>query len=760
MSFVIIDNNLSNSDLLKNESIFHTANGYLGVRGNFEEGYKRDYKTIRGTYINAFHEVNKIQYGERLHGFPDTKQSILNLIDTQGIKLVIDGDEFSLFSGDIISYGRTFDLKSGFTNRKIHWKSPKGHEIMININRMTSFECLELFLISYNIESINYEGKISLTSSIDADVSNFSAEDDPRVSSEKIKSLVTERIYIKDDISTIFAHTKKSNLKLACSTYHYLSKASSTENVISDKRIDTHIDLDLKVNESVKLVKFSCFTDSLRHPATEEQSRQLCENAYTKGEKYYFDKQVNYLEEFWKNSGITLDNNELLQQGINYNMYQLLQSVGKDKFSNICAKGLSGEGYEGHYFWDTEIYMFPFFLLTEPQLAKNLLRFRHGLLDSARGNARSLGHKKGALFPWRTITGSECSAFFPAGTAQYHINADIAYSFIKYYLVTEDIDFIYEYGAEVLFETARLWMDTGHFKDGTFFIEGVTGPDEYSCIVNNNYYTNLMVKYNLKWAYNFYILLKDKKNVAGSMLFKTLGIDEMEALAFKQAADQMYLPYDEKLDINPQDDSFLNKAVWDFENTPKENYPLLLNYHPLLLYRHQVCKQADTVLAHFLLEEDQSYSTLKNSYGYYEKVTTHDSSLSSCIFSIMASRLGYEDKAFDYFIDSVRLDLDDTHGNTKDGIHTANMGGTYLAIVYGFGGLRVKDDGIYFNPKLPKGWEGYSFKIKYKNRDILVKVNKGKKVFTLLGGEPLELKLLRNNSEIVALMLENVIEIS
>jgi alpha,alpha-trehalose phosphorylase len=292
----------------------------------------------------------------------------------------------------------------------------------------------------------------------------------------------------------------------------------------------------------------------------------------------------------------------------------------------------------------------PFFLLTSPDIAKNLLIYRYGILDNARNLARTMGHKKGVLFPWRTITGDECSAFFPAGTAQYHINADVAYSFIKYYQVTDDMDFMAEYGAEVLFETARLWCDTGHFKDGSFRIDDVTGPDEYTCIVNNNYYTNVMAKYNLKWAVSVYELLNKRQPLKLNKVAEKIGLSESEVTEWGRASRNMYLPYDRELDINPQDDSFLNKKVWDFASTPREDYPLLLHYHPLTLYRHQVCKQADVVLAHFLLEDEQKLSTIKNSFDYYEKVTTHDSSLSSCIFSIIASKIGCHDKAYDYFM--------------------------------------------------------------------------------------------------------------
>lgn len=757
MSYIIRDCSLTNTDLLKNESLFHTSNGYLGVRGNFEEGYHEGYHTIRGTYINAFHEIGKIQYGERLHGFPEIKQTMLNLIDAQGIKIFVDGEEFSLFSGEIVEFDRYLDLREGATVRTIHWRSPGGKELRFCFQRMTSFHTPELFLIHCEIEAVHFNGELRILSDLNSDVMNYSAENDPRVSAEKIKSLVTDHAYYDNQVATIAAHAKESGLKIACSLQHIVSKEADFEYRMTPKGIECEIAAKLSDNEKIMLTKYVCYTDSIRHGAEgfEKAGRDKCILASKNGVEFYLDAQREYLRRFWETSGIQLLDNESLEQGIRFNLYQLLQSAGKDKYSNICAKGLSGEGYEGHYFWDTEIYMLPFFMLTQPELARNLLSFRYTILEKARENARALGHKKGALFPWRTITGSECSAFFPAGTAQYHINSDIAYAFIQYELITEDEDFSLVEGAEVLLETARLWMDTGHFMDGRFYIEGVTGPDEYSCIVNNNYYINAMAKYHLDWAHRYYCRIVERKHGAGLMMLERIDFAEQEALAFKSASEGMYLPHDDERDINPQDDNFLEKAVWDFENTPKSNYPLLLHYHPLLLYRHQVCKQADTVLAHFLLEDYQSLGTMKNSFDYYETVTTHDSSLSHCIFSIMAARFGDLTKAYQYFEDSVRLDLDDAHHNTKDGIHTANMGGTYLGIVFGFGGLRIKESGLVLRPLLPEHWEGYSFRIAYRGRVLEILVEKAGLTLSLLSGAALELQLDSIQYGRANIMLEN-----
>ncbi|HOB21155.1 MAG TPA: family 65 glycosyl hydrolase, partial [Candidatus Atribacteria bacterium] len=395
--------------------------------------------------------------------------------------------------------------------------------------------------------------------------------------------------------------------------------------------------------EEIVLVKYSVFADSIRAKDCLESAVAEMDKALGVPLDVHYEHQRSYLENYWDNCMLEIDGDEELNIAVRYNMYQLLQSAGKDEYCNIAAKGLSGEGYEGHYFWDTEMYIEPFFNLTNPEITRSLISFRYRTLDKARENARLLGHKKGALYPWRTIAGSECSGYFPSGTAGYHINGDIASSIIFYYLATGDFELIAEMGAEIVFETARLWIDMGCYSDGRFMINEVTGPDEYTCLVNNNYYTNVSAQFNLKWASRLYHMLKASGRL-GDIVDK-IGITEEEIKEFERAADHMYLPYDEKLKINPQDDSFLQKKVWDLSGTPKDHFPLLLHYHPLTLYRHQVCKQADTVLAHFLFEDAQDMETIRNSYYYYEKITTHDSSLSTAIFSIMASKLGDVDRA-------------------------------------------------------------------------------------------------------------------
>ncbi|MEC0212940.1 glycosyl hydrolase family 65 protein [Paenibacillus ehimensis] len=738
MTWTLTNNELTPKALLNLESLFSLGNGYLGVRGNFEEGYRPEMVSIRGTYQNAFHDVIEIPYGEKLYAFPGTQQKLLNVIDAQTIKIYLgdDEEEFSLFAGEAVAYERRLHLDRGYSERTVHWRSPGGKEVKLHFRRVVSMTVRELFAIDLRIEPVNFNGKVKVVSTVNGDVSNFADPNDPRVASGHTKRLQVEEAGEKQGYVYAVDRTLASGLKTACVSRHTATGAADIKSRSGETVLTFHL------TEPIRVTKWNVYTDTLRHRENlVDQAIGIHERLGGLTFEDVLDAQQAYLDEFWVNADIRIEGDSSLQEGIRFNLYHLLQSVGRDEYSNISAKGLSGEGYEGHYFWDTEIYMFPVFLMTKPDIARQLLIYRYSTLDQARARAKEMGHKQGALFPWRTISGTECSSFFPSGTAQYHISADIAYSYIQYYLGTQDEEFMKTYGAELLFETARLWLDMGHYLNGEFRIDNVTGPDEYTCVVNNNYYTNAMAKHNLKWAAKAYALLADIAPEALDRLCARLNVTKPEAEAWQKAADCMYLPYDPELNINPQDDTFLQKAVWDFENTPEEHYPLLLHYHPLTLYRYQVCKQADTVLAHFLLEDEQELGTIRNSYNYYEKITTHDSSLSSCIFSIMASKLGYDAKAYDYFIETARLDLDNTHGNTKDGLHMANMGGTWMSIVYGFAGFRLKESGLSLAPAIPRQWDRYSFRLHYRGRKLAVDIGRQSIRLTLEEGEALTLKL-------------------
>lgn len=723
---------MDNNDLMVHETVFHNANGYIGIRSNYEEGYPQGYDTIRGSYINGFYDIAEMKQAEKLYGLVEDKQTMLNIVDTQTILLKINGQTFHMFEGTVLRSKRYLDMEQGITGRQVIWRAPNGNEVEIEIRRMTSFYQLSLFTIEYVVKALNFSGTVEFQSLHNGEVKNYSNSNDPRIARDSARYLLPVDAVIEDNASYLTSRTSKSNLSVCTGVKHIVSKPCLIESEIRGHCVTTNVKTTIVENETITLIKYTVFCDSIRKKDCVKAAKEEMEKALSVSLATLYNHQKTYLKEYWDNCFLEIEGDEDLTSAVNYNMYQLIQSVGKDEFCNIAAKGLSGEGYEGHYFWDTEMYIQPFFNLTEPDITKNLISFRYKIMDKARENARIVGHKKGVLFPWRTIAGTECSGYYPSGTAGYHINGDIAYSVVAYYLATKDFSFMVEKGAEILFETARVWMDLGHYYEGTFRIHCVTGPDEYTCMVNNNYYTNVCAQYNLSWAVKIYYLLKEQDKL--SAIEEKIHLTEDEIKEFAEAAKCMYLPYDEKLKINPQDDSFLQKKMWDLEHTPKEEFPLLLHYHPLHLYRYQVCKQADTVLAHFIFEDAQSLETIRNSFDYYEKITTHDSSLSTCIFSIVASKLGLQDKAYEYFGDSAKLDLFNTHKNTKDGIHTANMGGNYMAIVYGFAGLRIKEDGIHFAPSIPKQWKEYRFKINYEDSQIMVEINHKESKFTLVKG--------------------------
>jgi len=742
MKFCIESNTVDREQLPVDESLFMLGNGYLGVRGNFEEGYPEGYATIRGTYINGFYDDVPVTYAEKQFGDPETAQKMLNVMDAQGLTLYIgaDWEAVTPFNGELLEYRRGLNLKAGFSWRTWHVRTPRGRELRITVRRLVSFEMKELLAVHYRIEPLNFSGPARLVSTINGAVQNYSADDDPRVASGHGKRLNLTTLLATETIC-MELETMASKLRCACA-----SKVIAPESVFSESFVEESEGSwtgSWTLDEPIEFTKYTVFTDSIRHLEPLKNAECLLETVSSRSFESLLDYQKDYLAGFWSDSDVKIEGDENLQDGIRFNLFQMLQSIGKEPFSSMAAKGLSGEGYEGHYFWDTEIYVLPFFLMTQPELAKNLLLFRWRTLPQARERAKVLGHTKGTLYPWRTISGNECSGFFPAGTAQYHISGDIAYGFIQYWMVTGDVDFLLNHGAEVIFETARLWLDVGHYSEGRFCIDGVTGPDEYTAIVNNNYYTNTLARHNLRWAAEIFRLLNAEKSEAFRLLKDRLNLTDEEIVAFEHAADAMHLPYSEALDIHAQDDSFLNKAPWDFANTPKDERPLLLRYHPLTLYRHQVCKQADVVLSHFMMEDGVAESTLSNSYAYYEKITTFDSSLTACIYSIMASRLGMPEKAWQYFAETVRLDLDNTHHNTRDGLHIANMGGTWLSLVFGFAGLRIHAEGLSFSPALPKHWSSMAFSLKWRGSRLSVAMEPGFVRFSVEGA-PIEITVFQD----------------
>jgi len=740
------------SDNYQAETLFALGNGTIGLRGTHEEKYLGPSgSTHEGNYLNGFYESEPIDYPESAYGLAQNNQFMLNLPNAKRIELDVGGEPFNLMLGKIHSYERRLDFRTGILERKVHWESPQGKQIIITSERIVCFQRRHVFATRYQITALNFNGQLSLSSAIDMEFTSPIVTDDPRVSAQSSSlCLQFQHSEINPEYAALELRTKVSGFNVISAMSNEAigwvadsAQTSTPEQTDDSLGIVQNFTGNIGIGETRCLVKYGCYASSRDYPAEllNTHGKFILHQARLSGFDELCREQKQYLAEFWNRSDIEIEGDAALQQGMHFNQFHLLQSVGRDGITNIAAKGLTGEGYEGHYFWDTEIYVLPFFLYSKPEIARQLLLYRFNGLDKARERARQMSHKTGALYPWRTIAGEECSAYFPAGTAQYHINADIAYAVQQYVEVTDDTEFLIRHGAEMVLETARIWMDLGHFSsDGRFCINEVTGPDEYTALVNNNYYTNAMAQQHLQFALSISARLSAEFPEEHLRLVDALGLTEHELDDWARAADHMYLPYDAQLDIHAQDDSFLLKKVWDFEGTPKENYPLLLHYHPLVIYRHQVCKQADLMLAMMLLSDKFTWPEKKNNFDYYEKITTHDSSLSSCIFSIIASEIGYHDKAYAYFMETVRMDLDDTHRNTCHGVHTAAMAGSWMCVTYGFAGMRVIEGLARFNPMLPKQWNHYQFRIQLHGALLEVRVESAQTSYRLLDGEALNLR--------------------
>lgn len=735
----IVETRFSPKYLKQTETFFSISNGYMGIRGVFEEGQPVNQN---GIFINGFYETWPITYVEEAFGFAKTGQTIVNLTDSKIIKLYVDDEPFYLPTANILKFNRTLDMREGTLDRDIIWEMASGKKISIKSRRLVSYEHRHLAAISYEVTVLNAKAPVVISSEIinNDDPLKNNINNDPRVANRFEKSVLKPDTYSINDTRLVLCHsTTNSKMTVASGIEHTLETECNHSFIseCSENFGKVVFSVEAEEGKPIHLTKYITYHTTRTAPHTSEELSVRAKRALNRAKKYGFEDllygQKNYLDDFWNKSDIkiavnnaheTCPTNEL-QQAVRFNLFQIFQATVRVEGAGVPSKGLTGEGYEGHYFWDMDIYLMPFLIYTSPLIARNLLKFRYSMLDNARQYAKRL-NQKGAMFPWRTINGEEASAYYAASTAQYHINADIAYSLKKYVSVTGDYDFLFEYGAELLVETARLWCDLGFYSNRNgkkFNIHGVTGPDEYNTVVNNNVYTNLMARENLRLAIDTIESMQNiKPEFYEDVVHKTkLEISELEE--WKKAADSMYIPFDEELGIHKQDEDFLNKEKWDFDKTPVDKYPLLLNFHPLVIYRRQVIKQTDLVLAMFLLGDEFTDENKKKNFDYYDDLTVADSSLSVCIQSIMASKVGYMDKAFDYAKESIFMDLRDIGKNVKDGCHIASMGGTWMLFIFGFAGLENTDTVPQFNPRLPKQLERIKFSITIRESLIQVDIN-------------------------------------
>jgi alpha,alpha-trehalose phosphorylase len=715
------------------ESLFALSNGYLGIRGSCDEPRPAHQ---RGTFINGFHETWPIMYAEDAYGFARSGQTIINAPDGTIIRLFVDDEPLTL-DGDLdIEYAaRVLDMRTGLLERELLWRSPLGKLVRVRSQRLVSIEQRHVAAISWEVAVENAEASLVIVSELfnhqDAQPIDDPIEFDPRrakgmahrVLDPALQDSAGERVVLG-----FRAHN--SGMTLACGADHAV-RTECAYQVTSEVEPDNAkvvYAVDAEPDATFLLTKLLAYHDSVAVPPGElaDRVQRTLGRARAAGFDGLAARQRVDLDTMWDRSDVRVDGGGLrLQQAIRWNLFQLMQNTARVEETSIPAKGLSSQAYQGNYFWDVEIFAFPFVLYTQPQIARNLLRFRYSILDKARRRAAEVD-QVGALFPWRTINGDEASAYFPAGTGQVHINAAVMHALKRYVESTGDEEFLVDAGAEILLATARFWYDLGFFDDaGRFHIHGVTGPDEYTVIIDDNVYTNLMAQMHLRYAADVVDWLEKTNPERHRDLCDAVRYEGEESSLWRRAADAMYVPYDEQRGINPQDETFLEKQPWDLANTPLDRFPLLLHYHPLVIYRHQVLKQADVVLAMFLRGGEFDPDLKRRNFDYYDPLTTGDSSLSASIQSIVAAEVGLLQKACEYFRYGVYADLADVHGNADDGVHLASVGGVWMNLVYGFGGMRDYDGILVFDPRLPAEWDRLEFSLTTRSHLLRVAVAHG-----------------------------------
>jgi alpha,alpha-trehalose phosphorylase len=712
------------------ESLFALSNGHIGLRGTLDEGEPR---RLPGSYLNGLYEERLLPHAEAGYGFPESGQTVVNVADGKLIRLLVGDSPLDLSYGEIIDHERTLDLRTGILHRRTEWRSPNGRSVRVRSQRLVSLTRRSIAAINYEVEPIDDEGDLYVAIQSDLlanDVVGGAPSSDPRHAA-RVPPLIGELSGCKDTRAVLGHTTQSSRLRMAVGMDHELElpdRSTTSSDVNTDVARFT-VSARLPAGSKLRLVKYLAYGWSSRRSAhaLRDQVEGALATSKLSGWDVLVAEQRKFLDNHWATADVELEGDDEMQQAIRVAMFHVLQSSVRAERRAIPAKGLTGPGYDGHTFWDTESYVLPVLTYTTPGAARDALIWRHSTLDKARERAAVLG-QKGAAFPWRTINGAECSGYWPAGTAAFHINADIADAVARYFSATLDRDFDRDYGAEILIETARLWISLGHFaSDGGFRIDGVTGPDEYSAITDDNTFTNLMAQRNLREA--------AKAVGRQGEVSDRLGVDDAEVACWYRAADAVVIPYDERLEVHQQSEDFTEHDEWDFAETPAEHYPLLLHAPYFEIYRKQVIKQADLVMAMFLRGDAFTPDQKARNFAYYEARTVRDSSLSAAQQAVIAAEVGHLELAYDYWAETILTDLYNLHGNSVQGLHLAALAGAWTVAVCGFGGLRDHDGWVTFAPRLPPKLTCLAFRILVEGRVITVEVSKESVTYHLIDGK-------------------------
>ena len=736
----IIEEGFDAERVKSSESLFSIGNGAMGQRANFEENYSGH--TFQGSYIAGIYYPDKTKVGWWKNGYPEYFAKVLNAPNWIGIDIEINGDVLDLNTcSNVKNFRRELNMQQGWYNRSFEATLPNGTGVAVNVRRFLSLNLDEAGVINYEITPINKDANIVFKPYVDAGVTNEDANWEEKfwepldVKYSGNDAFVTARTFKTHFVATTFMQNaillngENTNL--------------SPENVESNsEKVQFTYAVSVAKGQKSAIQKIGGYTVSLNHDNTQTAAENVIRTALAKGYNQLLQDQIDAWSKIWDMSDITIEGDVKAQQGIRFNIFQLNQTyLGKDSRLNIGPKGFTGEKYGGSTYWDTEAYCIPFYMATKDQeVARNLLTYRYNQLDKAIENATKLGFTNGAaLYPMVTMNGEECHNEWEITFEEIHRNGAIAFAIFNYNRFTGDYSYIPEKGLEVLIGIARFWHQRANFstKLNQYVILGVTGPNEYENNVNNNFYTNYIAKWCIDYTLEQIQKVASDYNSDYGRISKKTNISDAELQSWKKVANNMYFPFSDEHNVYLQQDGFLDKDLVRVADLDKSQRPINQKWSWDRILRSPYIKQADVLQGFYFFEDHFTTEELKRNFEFYESFTVHESSLSPCVHSIQAAALDKMDMAYTFYLRTSRLDLDDYNKEVEEGCHITSMAGTWMSIVEGFGGMRVKNDALHFTPRIPKEWKGYSFKINFRNQILKVAVHQNETKFSIDGNKDL-----------------------
>jgi maltose phosphorylase len=722
----IIEEGFDAERVKSSESLFSIGNGAMGQRANFEEYYSG--KTFQGSYIAGIYYPDKTKVGWWKNGYPEYFAKVLNAPNWIGIDIEINSENLDLAKCQSVSnFRRELNMKEGIYYRSFNATLANGTEIAVKVQRFLSLELDEVGVINYEITTLNSDAKIVFKPYVDAGVHNEDANWEEKF---------WEPISVKHSVNEAFVTARTFKTHFTATTFMQNSILLEGSNLSvapvsvqeTKEKIQFSYEVAVTKGQTTTIQKMGGYTVSMNHENTIIGAKNSIVKALEIGVSQLTENQKQAWGKIWEMSDITIDGDVKAQQGIRFNIFQLNQTyLGKDSRLNIGPKGFTGEKYGGSTYWDTEAYCIPFYMATkDQQVARNLLAYRYNQLDKAIENAEKLGFKNGAaLYPMVTMNGEECHNEWEITFEEIHRNGAIAFAIYNYYRFTGDYSYIPEKGLEVLIGIARFWHQRATFSTyrNQYVILGVTGPNEYENNVNNNFYTNYIAKWCIDYAIEQIQRIEVEYTSDYTRIMNKVKLSQAEISEMKKVADNMYFPYSEEHGVYLQQDGFLDKELITVANLDKSQRPINQKWSWDRILRSPYIKQADTLQGFYFFEDHFTKDQLEKHFDFYEPFTVHESSLSPCVHSIQAAVLGRMEQAYTFYLRTSRLDLDDYNKEVEEGLHITSMAGTWMSIVEGFGGMRVRNNQLHFEPKIPTQWNGYSFKVNFRNAIVKVEVN-------------------------------------